>query len=249
MSLPTKEKIYGNCKVLHPDGSLMFRCDTDRVDWYVSRNLADIVSADGDSITIRFNFTPRGRGHIDDPFYLQEKKNQCVVCGGEEHLTRHHAVPFCYRKHFPEHMKSRCCHDVLPVCVKCHEKYEKEAIQLKKQFAGMNDVSDKLTNRSTIYARSAANALYKHSASIPAERQEILMKRVAFYLEKDEVTQEDIVALATLPNRRGKYYSHGLEVVNKLEDLSEFIKMWRRHFVETMNPQFMPEHWDVDKND
>jgi len=25
------------------------------------------------------------------------------------------------------------------------------------------------------------------------------------------------------------------------------VKMWRAHFIETMDPQFLPEHWSVDR--
>lgn len=36
---------------------------------------------------------------------------------------------------------------------------------------------------------------------------------------------------------------HGKLVVDSLnteDKLKEFIKMWRRHFLQTMNPQFLP---------
>ena len=39
---------------------------------------------------------------------------------------------------------------------------------------------------------------------------------------------------------------HGLEVLQKVPDLKEFIKRWRVHFVKTMNPQFLPDAWSVD---
>ncbi len=197
MSLPSKDKIYGNCKVLHPDGTLMFRCDDDRVNWYLERNLAEIISPDGEPITIQFTFQPKGKGHQGDPFYLQEKSNCCVVCGTKKLLTRHHAVPICYRKHFPDRLKSRCSHDILPVCVDCHETYEIEAQKLKREIAAKYKIAphNSVVDRDFQYAKSAANALMKHSDKIPLERQVFLKERISKHLGH-EALEEDIASLA-----------------------------------------------------
>jgi hypothetical protein len=251
MSLPSRDKIYGNCSVLHPDGTLMFRCDEDRIDWYLSRDLAVLVSEEPP--VIQLTFTPKGKGHIGEPFYLSEKSNSCVVCGATENLTRHHAVPHCYRRHFPEHLKSRSSHDVLPCCIECHEKYEVEAQKLKKELAtkyglpinGGGRVDDSPA-RDYHRAKSSANALMRYADKIPVERQRFLRRYVSVYLNK-EVTDEDIIQLAMIPSRRGRedLFSHGKGVVEKLEDYEEFTVMWRKHFVATMKPRFLHEHWDV----
>jgi len=44
-------------------------------------------------------------------------------------------------------------------------------------------------------------------------------------------------------------YDHGYHVVQKLNTetkIMEFVKLWRRHFIETTQPQFMPLGWSVD---
>jgi len=44
-------------------------------------------------------------------------------------------------------------------------------------------------------------------------------------------------------------YDHGYHVVKKLdnhEKISEFVKKWRVHFIETMKPKYMPLGWSVD---
>jgi len=46
-----------------------------------------------------------------------------------------------------------------------------------------------------------------------------------------------------------KLYDHGYHVVQKLdteEKIMEFVKLWRNHFIDTMQPQFMPIGWSVD---
>ena len=46
-----------------------------------------------------------------------------------------------------------------------------------------------------------------------------------------------------------KQYDHGYHVVQKLdteEKIEDFVKLWRNHFVDTMQPLFMPNGWSVD---
>ena len=45
------------------------------------------------------------------------------------------------------------------------------------------------------------------------------------------------------------YYDHGYHVIQKLdteEKIMKFVKLWRTHFIETMNPKFMPNGWSID---
>jgi hypothetical protein len=32
-------------------------------------------------------------------------------------------------------------------------------------------------------------------------------------------------------------------VVENIEDLQEFVTMWRRHFLENNNPKYLPKNW------
>ena len=44
-------------------------------------------------------------------------------------------------------------------------------------------------------------------------------------------------------------YDHGYHIIKKLdteEKIMDFVKLWRRHFIETMKPEFMPNGWSVD---
>jgi hypothetical protein len=46
-----------------------------------------------------------------------------------------------------------------------------------------------------------------------------------------------------------KQFDHGYHVVKQLdteEKIEEFVKLWRNHFIETMQPKFMPNGWSVD---
>jgi len=35
--------------------------------------------------------------------------------------------------------------------------------------------------------------------------------------------------------------------ISNCNDVDLFIRNWRRHFVETMEPKYMPEYWDVSR--
>lgn len=43
------------------------------------------------------------------------------MCGQEGEYLRHSIVPHCYRQHFPPAMKSHLSHDVVLLCVGCHQ--------------------------------------------------------------------------------------------------------------------------------
>lgn len=158
----SKYPLYGNCKVLSPDGLLMFRCDEKRVNWYIKRNLADITSTD--PITIKLNFKPRGLGNHGKAYGLIEMKNICVNCGKDSELNRHHVVPYCYRKFFPLKLKSHNFHDVLSLCVSCHEKYERSADRLKEFLANEYNApinGETIDNKDIIKVSKIASTLLK----------------------------------------------------------------------------------------
>lgn len=245
------DDIYGNYKVLHPDGGLMFRCSKQRIDWYLNRDLAYQI----DSTTIQLSFIPKGYGRRGDLYYASEKFNRCVCCGTEEKLNRHHLVPRSYRKYLPKIYSSRASHDVLPLCIPCHHKYEVEALKLKRDLIiqyGLEPVTSDSNLIVARRARTAANALVKHKKYIPEERCVELLKRIEIYLER-EPTDEDVQTLAEMSSYKFRkkagltidHMSQGDKIVELIEDYDAFVFLWRKHFLDTMNPQFMPTGWDL----
>ena len=66
------------------------------------------------------------------------------------------------------------------------------------------------------------------------------------YLILRQTHQEDF---DNFKERNRKSYDHGYHLVSKLdshEKLEEFVKLWRTHFVERMNPPYMPLGWSID---
>lgn len=244
-NIPKDRKIYGNYQVLSPDGYLMFRCDEKKANWYLSRNLATIIKQN--PFTIQLKFKPKGLGNHNKPFGLSEMKNQCVNCGTEDFLTRHHIVPFCYRKHFPISFKSHNFHDVLSMCLECHEKYERKADELKKKLSlqynsPINGDTSEL-KKDHLKAIKSANTLLKSYDCIPKFRVEELKNEVRNYLLRD-FNIEDLITLSNYKQNLLKK-THGQIVIEKVDNLQEFIELWRNHFIENNQCLFLPKSWSV----
>ena len=182
----SKNNIYGNFVMISPSGDFLCRCNEEKVHWYLDRNLAELLE---DKNTIKLKFTPKGNGKKDDIFYTQERKNECCVCGNKNNLSKHHVVPYCFRKYFPKGVKSHSSHDILPMCRDCHDGYEKHAYKLKLELSkqyncsmrGNGIVIDKTLNKIT----SAAIELLKNSIS--KKRKKKLKRIVLKYLNKKEI--------------------------------------------------------------
>lgn len=203
------------------------------------------------------NFKPKGEGERNCKFQLEDKENICVVCGESDGLTRHHVVEYEYRKHFPLSYKSHNSYDVLLLCSICHAKYEIEAMKLKKKISVKYNIPLSglgWKNCSKLMSiKKAGAALLKHKDKIPNERREELEMILKNHYNVDKVDEElckNALEIQTII-KYDHYISHGEGVVKNLEDLIDFIEMWRSHFLETMKPQYLSHHWSVkcDKDD
>lgn len=140
-------------------------------------------------------FEPKGRPEDEDnDFYIQSKKNICVGCGERNHYLRYRIIPSCYRMHFPEHLKSHRSHDIVLLCVDCHEvahaSAEKYKRQIAKEFgiplfvrkvadleqANISSGTSACENAgvSPLQLRTAAMALLRHGPRMPSKRHEEL---------------------------------------------------------------------------
>lgn len=244
-----KSPQYENCEVLSPEGQLMFRCCRKKAVWYLDRNLGQKVA--DDPLIIQLTFVPKGVGHIDDPYFLQKMENRCVVCGSEESLTRHHVVPYCYRRFFPLDLKNHRSYDVMALCIPCHRSYEDYALELKKILADQHSAPISGTgikyNKELARARGAAYAFLLNQDKMPPERQLELLGRVKSYLQK-EVTDTDLHELVDKnPYDFGNYTHHGKIVMEQIKDIECFIRDWRQHFMDTMFPKFLPLFWNIER--
>lgn len=143
-------------------------------------------------------FEPKGRPEDEgNDFYIQSKKNICVGCGEGNHYLRYRIIPSCYRMHFPEHLKSHRSHDIVLLCVDCHEIAHAAAEKYKKQIAkdfgiplfickvsdpdevqsttqSSSDVQFEEVGVSPLQLRTAAMALLCHGTRMPPKRRKEL---------------------------------------------------------------------------
>lgn len=244
--IPKDRKIYGNWQVQSPDGILMFRCDEKKAMWYVKRNLGDIIN--NNPKIVKLNFKPNGLGNHQRSYGLTEMLNICVVCGTNEFLTRHHVVPHCYRKYFPLEIKSHNFHDVLSVCVHCHDKYERKADDYKLKLSIIYQApinGEPIDNREILKARRLANSLINFEKEMPKNRKIEIRNQIKDILGVKKLHKS---RLQKLLNLEVKYSNktHGEIVVSKIQDIRSFMASWRKHFIENNDCKFLPKNWSIE---
>ncbi|KAL7000093.1 Protein RRP6-like 3 [Sarracenia purpurea var. burkii] len=207
-----KSPVYHNCRIYANDGHLLCYCDRRKLEWYLRRDLAKLVDENPPGIMLLFE--PKGRPEDEDnDFYIQSKKNICVGCGEGNHYLRYRIIPSCYRIHFPEHLKSHRSHDIVLLCVDCHEIAHAAAEKYKKQIAAEFGIplfvrkvvdsrqtqdasgsSGSLGNAgvSPLELRTAAMALICHGPRMPSQRREELLQIVTKYYGGREISEKDL---------------------------------------------------------
>lgn len=247
------DKLYGNHKIFSPNGEFMFMGNKKKINWYLKKDLAEIINTESDgSIHIKLNFIPNGLGHDDnDPYYLTPKENICVVSGDDDitYLTKHHIIPYCFRKHFDLLFKDRSSHDVVLITRKYHYIYENDfATTLKNEIAeelGIPTIEkySATTNNHNNPAKSIAKTLISHHKKMPLKALLDLMIKFED-LTNIKCTMDNIEKYVKKCDNK-THIPWGKLVVDKITDFQAFSERWRQHFIDSMNPQYMPSGWDI----
>jgi hypothetical protein len=182
-------------------------------------------------------------------------KDQYQILPQELYLTKHHVVPYQYRKHFSEKKKTHTHFDVLCVCGKCHDEYETKATLLNKALAEEFDIdlSEPMDDDEKRFLKvlSYVNALQKYSDSIPSERVEVMLDFISDW-NGSKITLFDLDELSDtfdgMSNvKKGAYAPGGKILKSWLEknndNIHDFIVMWRQHFLDETHPKFLSKHW------
>lgn len=242
----TKKPIYESFSMISPNGEFMCHINEKRANWYVGRGLADWI----DEKTFQIKFEPKGNGKKEMLFYNQKLENRCVVCGdNSNNLNKHHVVPYVFRSRFPNAYKESNHHDILVTCVNCHERYEALANQYKKKLAEEIGVSmDRKMSLEQKYNKKILSA-----------------KKILQRIDNDELRDENGKCL--IPEEKIKEFREIVKcqlleepifdsgpvwadkIIEKVmleNNLFDFIKKWRQHFVDNTNPKFLPNYWSVE---
>ncbi|KAJ7553277.1 hypothetical protein O6H91_06G090800 [Diphasiastrum complanatum] len=220
-----KSPVYDNCRIFAGDGCLLCYCDRKKIEWYLQRGLAESLNEDPPAV--RLLFEPKGRPEdANNEFYIQRKCNRCVGCGETAHYLRYRIIPFCYRQHFPEHLKSHRSHDIVLLCVDCHEIAHQAAEQFKRQIAAEYGVplsvnkeleaeADKCAKKNVTALsgsdvgrecpqriRNAVMALLFHGSSMPIQRKEELENVIRTHFDGRHATEQEMIALLMVGMRQ-----------------------------------------------
>ncbi|KOM50374.1 hypothetical protein LR48_Vigan08g120100 [Vigna angularis] len=218
-----KSPVYHNCRIFANDGRLLCYCDEKKLKWYLSRDLAKLVDEDPPAIMLLFE--PKGRPEDEDnDFYIQSKKNICVGCGEGNHYLRYRIIPSCYRIHFPEHLKSHRSHDIVLLCVDCHEVAHAAAEKYKRKIAAEFGIPLYLrrvvhpgqktekqieeSGVSPLQLRTAAMALLRHGPRMPPNRREELTEIIKRYYGGRDISDEDLeraLQVGMTPHERRRF--------------------------------------------
>jgi len=248
--VPKYRKIYGNCQVMWND-ILLFRCERKRADWYLNKldektgePIGELINSE--PYTVRLKFKPHGLGNRGKDFGLNEMSNRCVCCGTEEYLTKHHVVPFCYRKYLPLNIKSHNFHDVLLVCVVCHEKYERVADKLKEELSIKYNApisGESISNKDFGYSK-IASTLLGDTSHIPNGTIIKLKIKLKSKFNYSRLTKKRLLQISETKPMRIKR-THGEIVMGQITNNQEFMEMWREHFVKNNQCNFLPKEWSI----
>lgn len=226
--------MFDNIALLTPDDQLLARVSKDRVKWYVERDLADQV----DETTVRLKFEPRSR-KVYYEYELEPRPNKCVVCGTKNKPSRHHVVPYRFRKYLPAEYKNRNIFDLLIVCRDCHDTYHIIADKFIVELFEKHGVVDQRKEIELI--RNPAKGLANFWDRIPEARRQNMIERVSNYTGI-QVTFANIEEVIDLLNRQFTACNPDQNLVECF-DIKDFVIMWRLHFIDTMKPKHLSQTW------
>lgn len=257
---PRQSPMYYNCQLLAPDDSLLCTCDPKKAKWYIEKGLG--VEVQHKPLVVRLNFEPAGRprtGCEDERFYIEERHNLCVVCGQEHSYIRKNVVPLEYRRCFPSLLKDHQSHDVVLLCISCHKVSNAHDMLLKDTLArecnaplGREGGQKVKVDRTRKSLKNAASALLKSRSTIPETRVRELEDVVKAYFTVESINQELLEEAANIDARNWTehYRGHGQRVCEayRRKGLVQLQQRWRRHFIDTMRPKYLPRFWSVTHN-
>lgn len=130
-----------------------------------------------------------------------------MSCGNCDHFLRYHVVPRCYRQvggsrlggwgtgvqlltpqcgsqHFPESHKSHRSHDIVLLCIACHNRANQHATRVKARIAKETGIPEQMPvpeadrAKQVDRTRRTAVALLRAAHKMPLERQSALRRRL-----------------------------------------------------------------------
>jgi len=264
-----------NWEVYHPDGTHMFTCGEKKAAWYLERDLAKRTAEGKIMLTFEpkgngfeanevFGKSVREAicvvSGIDNSLQRHHIVPYCYrTYFPEQYKSKNHhdVVLMNHERHSEYEQKATRYKDVIAkmfgvkTITEANMEYTFKLREIGKENAILLSTIHSLFKS---YGKIGRETILEKLKQI-ADITELPFKTVCEYnyiqlykmylLLKDEHTKEQ----EEFKQNNRQQYDHGYHVAQKLdteEKIEDFVKLWRRHFIETTNPQFMPNGWSVD---
>lgn len=231
--ITSDRKLYGNYEIYHPDGFLMCFCNIKRFNWYLNKNLAIKIN----DKQIKLLFEPNGPG--DPMVILEPRQDICVVSGLTDNLSKHHVVPYQYRKLFPLRYKNKNSTDVVLLERQIHNEYELYADIFKERLEDdFGDIKWKEINYAWIEAK------IKHKI-ITSEYYHLLAPQIQVFhqMRYEGLIEKYNIDIESFNDKTSPYIlENSKEMINNI-GVENLIVLWKLHFIKYANPQYLPDWW------
>lgn len=230
------------------------------------KDKAECDDAEGNISDKGNNGSNNGAADADDDdvefFNKSIKQNICVVCGDDKYHMRHYVVPYTCRTLFPKKYKLHMAHDVVILCPDCHLDCKKVSMKRMKYLESKCRIDpdtaiSHFVDHRKYKVKSGALALLRSRDKLPTpiiEEYESLIRDNFNMAPDEELTKdrlEEAIEIET-SQRNPKYITPSEIIVKSIcrdeTAIEAFVKGWRHHFVETMDPQYLPKGWNVDSS-
>lgn len=199
----TKKNIYDNCQCLSMENEHMFYCNHKKAHSYLKKGIAEVISED--PLIFRLLFEPKGKGSPTQ----KPRDNKCIVCGTEEDLTKHHVIPYTFRKLMSPKLKDHRSEEIVPLCEHHHREYETSSRDLTLTL--LSKCKEELANRSLAIKSAKASHTLTHFYDHLTDEKKATYKSLLKYLSLEILTDTQI-----LFNKYGE---------------KKIAKMWRKDFM------------------
>ncbi|XP_048598107.1 protein RRP6-like 3 [Brassica napus] len=240
--------------VYESDGTLKFRCNHGKGQWYLKMGLAEQTQIHGEYALQLKTETLGG------PEKVEKKKDLCNSCGKEGiELNRHRIVPPSYRKYFTETLKMDQSRDMVWLCQKCQKIALEAGERYKKTMSSRYEVSQPshqkmVEAKEHVNIRRAAAALLDRP-TIPESRREEYMEIVERHYGRSNLSREDLEGVRKIGLMSSKEEKNETSVEKQIIDnllknsgedgVKRFCEEWRQQFVNDLHPTNLPSEWGM----
>ena len=276
LQIGSKNLSSENWKVYHPSGRHMFTCGKKKAYWYLKRNLAELIDGkrsikltfipkgngfeDDEEFGRSIRVVQCVVTGVSDSLQRHHIVPYCYrTYFPEEYKSKNHhdVVLMNFEIHSEYEQKANKFKDEVAriynvkTIGELNSEYTLKLRELGKPNAIIMNTIHSLFKT---YGRLSREGILEklqfiaENTGIPFDvvnkYNYIQIYKLYLFLKDDHINE-----LYQFKEANRKLYDHGYHVAQKLdteEKIEDFVKLWRNHFIETMQPKFMPNGWSVD---